>query len=65
MDGLFGINGLLGYAVAVVLLLSILAIFGFNGVMTQKANATNYYMIEKPFDLGKIDTNNVKHVKDK
>ena len=63
MDGLFGLNGLLGYFVAVALLLAIVFIFGSNAVATQKAQATNYYTIENPFDMGKIDDDNVKHIK--
>jgi len=63
MNGLFGVNGLLGYLVAVVLLLSIVFIFGMNAVGIQKREATNYYKIENPFDLKKSSTSNVNHVK--
>lgn len=63
MDGLFGINGLLGYVVAVVLLLSIVFIFGSNAVATQKSQATNYYKIENPFGVKMISEDNVRHVK--
>lgn len=63
MDGLFGINGLLGYVVAVALLLSIVFIFGSNAVATQKSQATNYYQIENPFGVKMISEDNVRHVK--
>ncbi len=64
MNGMFGVNGLLGLLVAVVLLLTVVFIFGVNAVSTQKREATNYYKIEKPFGINMIDTNNVSHVKD-
>jgi hypothetical protein len=63
MNGLFGVNGLLGYLVAVVLLLSIVFVFGMNAVAVQKREATNYYKMENPFDLKMISTTNVNHMK--
>lgn len=62
MNGLFGLNGLLGYAIAVVLLLTIVFIFGSNAVATQAKHAENYYKIEKPEQIKMISQDNVKHV---
>jgi len=63
MNGLFGVNGLLGYAVAVVLLLTIVFIFGMNAVKIQSTTATQSYTIVDPLGLKSIDPNNVNHVK--
>lgn len=64
MNGLFGLNGITGYLIAVVLLLTIVFIFGSNGVAIQKREAMNYYTIEKPFDIQMIsENNNENHVK--
>ncbi len=63
MNGLFGVNGLLGYLVAVVLLLSIVFVLGMTAVGIQKSEATNYYKIENPFELKMNSTSNVNHVK--
>lgn len=43
MNGLFGINGLLGYLVAVVLVVVLAIGFGYVAVSVQNANAQNYY----------------------
>ena len=45
--GLFALNGLTGYLVAVVLLLSILGGLTFFGIGAQKANAENFYTINQ------------------
>jgi len=60
MNGLFGINGLVGYIIAVVLLLSLVVIFAFLAVGIQSNEATNYYHIEKPSEIKMIDADNVK-----
>lgn len=44
--GYFQLNGLMGFFVAVVLLLAIVAFLGFTAVGVQKAEATNYYSID-------------------
>ncbi|RAX56875.1 hypothetical protein CCZ01_08010 [Helicobacter monodelphidis] len=46
MNGLFGLNGLFGYLVAVVLLLSIVGVLGYMAVVVQKTEANNPYKIE-------------------
>ena len=43
--GIFKLNGISGMLVAVVLLLSILAILVVNAVLVQQREATNYYKI--------------------
>jgi uncharacterized protein YqeY len=45
--GLFSLNGITGYLIAVVLLLSILGFLTFSAITTQQANATNYYKINQ------------------
>jgi hypothetical protein len=54
--GLFALNGLTGYLVAVVLLLSILGGLTFFGIGAQKANAEKYYTINQ--DLNSLKMNN-------
>jgi hypothetical protein len=53
--GLFALNGLTGYLVAVVLLLSILGGLTFVGIGTQKANAEKFYTINQ--DLNGLKMN--------
>ncbi|MGP1560531.1 MAG: DUF4006 family protein [Helicobacteraceae bacterium] len=45
MNGTFGINGITGYLVAVVLLLSILGGLSYLGIVTQQHSAVNPYVI--------------------
>lgn len=63
MNGLFGVNGLLGYFVAVVLLLSIVAFLGTCAILTQRDVATKYYKIEHIDAIKQIDTNNAQYHK--
>jgi len=53
--GLFALNGLTGYLVAVVLLLSILGGLTFVGIGAQKANAEKFYTINQ--DLNGLKMN--------
>ncbi len=64
MNGLFGVNGLLGYVVAVVLLLAIVFILGMNAVGIQAGNAQNYYKLDKPETIKMISENNANVVVD-
>ena len=49
--GLFSfMHGLAGYAVAVVLLLTILGVLTTLAIQTQNANATNFYTINQDLD---------------
>lgn len=45
MNGVFGLNGILGYLIAVVLLLSILAGLTYVGIGVQGASAVNPYAV--------------------
>lgn len=61
MNGLFGINGLGGYIVAVVLLLAIVFGLGYAAVMTQKTEANNPYVIENPNSIQMKSVENAGH----
>lgn len=60
----FGLNGLSGFFLAVVLLLAIVAVLGFIAVGVQKSNATNYYTIDTQKAV-MIDSANAEHYKQK
>lgn len=47
MSKLFGINGLGGLLIAVVLILSLVAILGYKGVLVQQAESMNFYQLDK------------------
>ena len=47
MDKLFGLNGLAGFALAVVVLLSVVAFLGTCAILTQQEQATNFYIKER------------------
>ncbi len=51
MDKLFGLNGLAGFALAVVVLLSVVAFLGTCAILTQQEQATNFYKIENQSDI--------------
>ena len=61
MNGLFGLNGLTGFIVAVVLLLSIVAGLGTCAILTQKAEATHFYKIEHKDSIQQISTDNARY----
>ncbi|RDU60291.1 DUF4006 family protein [Helicobacter marmotae] len=60
MNGLFGLNGLSGYIIAVVLLLSVVAGLGTCAILTQKSVATQYYTIDTK-DIEQINADNAKY----
>ena len=63
MNGLFGINGLTGFFVAVVLLLSVVGVLGTCAVLVQKSEATNYYNLDgSALKMKSVD--NSKHYTD-
>ncbi len=64
MNGLFGINGLGGYIVAVALLLAIVFGLGYAAVITQKAQANNPYVIENQNSIEKKSVGNAQHYQD-
>lgn len=45
-SGYFSLNGLVGFFIAVVLLLAVVVIFGICAVNIQKREATNYYNLD-------------------
>jgi hypothetical protein len=45
--GIFSLHGLVGYFIAVALLLSILGVLEYNGIAVQKANAEVYYSVNQ------------------
>ena len=47
MMKMFGLNGLLGLLIAVVLVLVLAFLLGKKGVETQAGESTNYYSIDK------------------
>lgn len=61
MNGLFGVNGLTGYFIAVVLLLSVVGVLGTCAIHTQKEVATTYYKIEDASTIRQISADNAKH----
>jgi len=52
---MFGLNGIGGMLIAVVLLLSIVGFLGANALFVQQDNASNYYKIEAQKDIPMID----------
>ena len=57
--GIFKLHGISGMLVAVVLLLSILAILVVNAVLVQQREATNYYKINQ--DLNGLKMNSAEN----
>lgn len=62
--GYFQLNGLIGFFIAVVLLLAIVAFLGFTAVGVQKAEATNYYTIDAQKAV-MINSSNAEHYQQK
>jgi len=59
---MYGLNGLLGYIIIIVVLLSILFILGYNALKIQQRESTNYYKINQELDgLSTKDTQNHKN----
>jgi len=60
--GIFKLNGITGMLVAVVLLLSILAVLTVNGIKVQQNEASNFYKINQDLDALKMNSSeNHKH----
>jgi uncharacterized membrane protein len=51
----FRLHGLTGMLLAVVILLSLVVFFGTKAVAVQQAEATNFYKIDKPFEIEKFN----------
>lgn len=64
MNGLFGINGLLGYLVAVVLVVALAIGFGICAASVQSANAQNYYQINNYQDIQSKSADNKQFYQD-
>jgi hypothetical protein len=61
---IFALNGITGMLIAVVLLLSIVGVLTYFSVVTQAANASNYYKIENEKEIKMFSTENAKHLVD-
>jgi len=61
---IFSLDGITGMLIAVVLLLSIVGVLTYFSIVTQAANATNYYKIENEKDIKMFSAENAKHVVD-
>lgn len=60
--GIFKLHGITGMLVAVVLLLSILAVLTVNGIKVQQNEASNFYKINQDLDALKMNSSeNHKH----
>lgn len=63
MKNLFGLNGLGGYILSVLVLLIIVFWLGYSAIITQKNQANNFYTIENINTLQKNSVDNIKHYK--
>ncbi len=61
---IFALNGISGMLIAVVLLLSIVAVLTFFSIIKQQKNASNFYKIENEKEIQMFATDNSKHVID-
>lgn len=61
--GVFSFHGLMGYAIAVILLLSILTGLSIWGMNVQQVQASNVYTVENIHTLKKIDEANKEQYK--
>ena len=59
---MFGLNGLFGLLIAVVLVVALAIILGFYGVKAQQQEATHFYTLDKNA-IKMIDTNNASYYK--
>lgn len=63
MNGLFGLNGLTGFLIAVVLLLAIVFFLGYAAITTQHAEALNSYKIQNSTAIPMNSANMEQHYK--
>ncbi len=61
---IFALDGITGMLIAVVLLLSIVGVLTYFSVITQQANASNFYKIENEKEIKMFSTENAKHLVD-
>lgn len=64
MNGMFGINGLGGFLIAVILLLVVVFGLGYKAVVTQKTQSLNPYAIENVNSLEMKNTQNATNYKE-
>lgn len=64
MNGLFGINGLFGFLVAVVLVVVLAIGFGMLAASIQSENSTNYYIIKDSTHIEAQSADNKDHFED-
>ena len=64
MNGMFSLNGLGGFLIAVVLLLVVVFALGYKAVSTQKAQSLNSYVIENVSSLQMKNKNNAANYKE-
>lgn len=61
---IFALDGITGMLIAVVLLLSIVGVLTYFSVVTQAANANNFYKVDKEKEIQMFSTENAKHMVD-
>ncbi len=61
---MFGLNGIGGMLIAVVLLLSSVGFLGINAILVQQKEATNHYKIEGEKEIKMIDKNSATKIVD-
>jgi len=61
---IFALDGITGMLIAVVLLLSIVGVLTYFSVVTQAANASNFYKIENEKEIKMFSAENAKHLVD-
>ncbi|ANV98104.1 hypothetical protein BBW65_04495 [Helicobacter enhydrae] len=61
MNRMFGINGILGMLILVVVLLSVVAFLGFRAWETQVAQVNNPYRLETPNQIQTESTQNAQY----
>ncbi len=61
---IFSLHGITGMLIAVVLLLSIVGVLTYFSVITQAANASNFYKIDNEKEIKMFSTENSKHLVD-
>jgi hypothetical protein len=61
---IFSLDGITGMLIAVVLLLSIVGVLTYFSIVTQAANANNFYKIDNEKEINMFSTENAKHVVD-
>ena len=61
---IFSLHGITGMLIAVVLLLCIVGVLTYFSVITQAANASNFYKIDNEKEIKMFSTENSKHLVD-